>query len=579
MCLMLELVLVNAASHTQRVWNGALMRIANMEMSGSEAIQLSGDTQHKIDFSLSTGGDENTTKILVQNHGASLVLPGGQRIPSGMQRELALPTHFWVGSTHVSLSCSQYSSPHDPALVPFPSQHDAPEQYALSMKKLGSAPAAHTLAHWLATLSQLQQSVAGSQEFFQQAAYALFDPGGLDASLVLLIEQDQWRIAASHVACPGMSVAYRRDLLQRALTSGRTYFHDSRVVSSETISEGDAFVVVAPLVNRSGSVIGALYGIRHDHAQNQRRGIRPLEAQFVQAVADTVSAGMQRLEKEAEAAKLRARLEQVFSPTVARELERNPRLLEGDQREITVLFADLRGFTSLSEQLSPRELYQLLSDMMDRLTAVVMRYDGILIDYYGDGFSAFWNAPIPISQHAWKACSAAQDIQRELEDLNADWQGLIGRRLRIGIGIHTGLALVGNAGSQKRIKYGPRGATVNLAARIENATKHIGLPVLLSAETHQQVNHLIPARRVFRQSFEGIGKPVDLFQPLFAETKNQASDDLFEQALQQYEAEEFENALRLIEQLRSQGISDAPLDHLHRRVREKISPDSLVQIR
>jgi adenylate cyclase len=356
------------------------------------------------------------------------------------------------------------------------------------------------------------------------------------------------------------------------LETGRTLFHDARRVEPEQLTLCDAFVVVAPIANQAGETIGALYGIRHDHPQNQRRGIRPLEAQFVQAVAETVSASMQRLEKEREAAKLRVRMEQVFSPGLARELERNPRLLEGDQREITVMFADMRGFSSLSEQLSPHELYQLLGDAMDRLTAVILRQEGILIDYYGDGFSAFWNAPVPQPNHAYLACEAARQIQRELEDLNADWQGFTGRRLRMGIGIHTGIALVGNSGSRQRIKYGPRGSTVNLAARIENATKQLGVPILMSGESQRLLGTALPTQRVFRQTFEGMSKPVDLYQPLESERTNTQVLETFAQALAAFDKQQWEPSLEILEQLRAAGYSDAPLDHLLRKTREHFTP-------
>jgi adenylate cyclase len=312
-----------------------------------------------------------------------------------------------------------------------------------------------------------------------------------------------------------------------------------------------------------------LYGVRYDHPQNRRRGVRPLEAQFVQAVADTVAARQAALAQETQLAQMRVRLEQAFSPTVARELERNPKLLEGDEREITVLFADLRGSTTLAESLAPRALYQLLGDVLERLTQVVTSFEGTVIDYYGDGLAAFWNAPLPRAGHPLLACQAAHAMQRELHDLSHDWQPLLGRRLHLGIGIHTGLALVGNAGSQRRIKYGPRGSTVHLAARIEGATRHVGVPILLSSATAHAVAGALPTRRVFRDILSGIAEPVDLFEPLYPSEGLPAPDALLSRALEQYEQGDDAAALTTLTALREAHPSDAAVAHLLRRTQSR----------
>jgi len=155
-------------------------------------------------------------------------------------------------------------------------------------------------------------------------------------------------------------MAYRRTILDRVVAERQTLFHDARAIAERVPETCSGFVVAAPVVGVSGEVVAVVYGSRFDHENNNRRGIRPLEAQFTQAVAETVSAGLSRLERESEVIRLKSRLELAFSPSVVRELEQNPNLLEGDQREVTILFCDLRGFTPLSERLSPRESYALI---------------------------------------------------------------------------------------------------------------------------------------------------------------------------------------------------------------------------
>ena len=570
---MLEVVLYNSVQHVQALIQQGRLAVSSSLEDSPDTLRIRGEEGRTVELSLEAIAEQQTTTLRVHNLGQSIVLPGGKRIAVGMTRELQLPVRFWVGRTMVHVRASDCVRPHDETLLSFPRLENDAQNYATVMKKLGGAPAAHTLANWFDALGRLQQSVAGSDEFFAKAAFSLFDPGGLDVGMVLLQEQGEWRIAASYVAHPDAAMIFRRTILDRVIAERRTLFHDARSIAEGNYEQCGEFVVAAPIFGERGEVLGVMYGARFDHEQNHRRGIRPLEAQFVQAVSDAVSAALTRISKETEAARIRARMEQVFSPKISRELERNPRLLEGDQREVTVLFGDIRGFTTLSEQLSPRESYTLLGDAMDRFTNIIMRQEGVIIDYYGDGLAAFWNAPFKQPDHARLACEAAFAMQRELADLSADWIGLTGRNLRMGIGIHTGLALVGNAGSFARIKYGPRGNTVNLAARVENATKQVGLPILITHSTMLALRETLPTRRVFRQKLAGFETAVDLYQPLSGNLVNstEAYRTSLNQAIELYETGDFARAGELLEALQLNGVEDAALDHLLRRIREQVS--------
>ncbi|MCE9524487.1 MAG: adenylate/guanylate cyclase domain-containing protein, partial [Planctomycetales bacterium] len=246
--------------------------------------------------------------------------------------------------------------------------------------------------------------------------------------------------------------------------------------------------------------------------KNQRVGVRHLEAQLTQLLAETMTVGLERQRREAEAARTRILLEQAFSPELASQLQRNPELLEGHEREITVLFSDLRGFFEISERLGPHETYRFLGDVMNRLTESIMLTSGVIIDYYGDGLAAMWNAPTDQYNHAELACRAAHAMLEELPAINATWREALGQDLALGIGIHTGLARVGNAGTQRRIKYGPRGATVNLASRVEGATKRLGVPLLITEQTQRLLPPSIFTRRCLRAQLSGAAAPVDLYE-------------------------------------------------------------------
>jgi adenylate cyclase len=567
---MLEIVIHNAKQHEQKWLRQGKLRLA--QSAGDLPTMVVHDPSGRpLCIDIEYGTTRDAQLIQLTNHGQTIVLPGGKRIAAGMTKALTLPTQLCVGSTNIFLQAEITARPHDTAITHFPSLRSNPQEYAALMKQLGSAPAAQTLANWFEALSRLQQIVAGSEDFFTEAAFALFDPGGLDVGMILLHDNGAWRIAASHVTQADPRMTVRRALLEQVLEHRCTLFHDAKAIAEGQFADCQEFVVVSPFFNALGEIAGVAYGVRFDHENNHRHGIRPLEAQFVQAVADTVSAALTRIQKETEAATMRARIEQIFSPKVAKELERNPQLLNGDQREVTVLFCDLRGCTSLCESLSPRETYSFMGDVMDRFTHCVTRYEGVILDYFGDGLAAFWNAPLSQPEHAWLACQTAFAMQKELPDINADWLGLIGRNLRMGIGIHTGIALVGNAGSATRLKYGPRGSMVNAACRIEQATKTFGVPLLLSATTWAQLQGKVHGRRVANQKLDGLETPIELYQAWPSNAVEQlAIAKPMEQAIELFEKQEFAESQSIFLQLKQEGADDPICDYYIRKVREQL---------
>ena len=142
---------------------------------------------------------------------------------------------------------------------------------------------------------------------------------------------------------------------------------------------------------------------------------------------------------------------------------------------MTVLFADIRGFSAVSGRIPPRLACELIRDIMEHLTAHIMESAGVVVDYVGDGLLAMWNAPAEQPDHAVRACRAALAMRGGLPELNRRWEGRLGKAIGLGIGINSGAALVGNTGSRQKFKYGPLGHTVNLASRVEGATKHLGV--------------------------------------------------------------------------------------------------------
>ncbi len=157
--------------------------------------------------------------------------------------------------------------------------------------------------------------------------------------------------------------------------------------------------------------------------------------------------------------------------------------LRGDRRRISVLFCDLRGFTTISEGLTPEKVVQLLNEYFERMVEVVFRNKGTLDKFIGDGLMVIFGAPEDDPYQEENAVKAAIEMQSELRALSVKWKAE-GLDLHIGIGINSGPAIVGNIGSSRRMEYTAIGDTVNLASRLESATKELGVGILVSEYTH-----------------------------------------------------------------------------------------------
>jgi adenylate cyclase len=187
-----------------------------------------------------------------------------------------------------------------------------------------------------------------------------------------------------------------------------------------------------------------------------------------------------------------------LSPAQVEAVVRNPDLLAlgGEQREITVMFTDVRGFTRISEQFDPHGLTRFMNRFLTPMSDLILSAAGTIDKYMGDAIMAFWNAPLPVESHAARACTAALEMQAKLVTLNAEWeteakvQGHGHIPVRIGVGLNTGLATVGNFGSAQRLTYSCLGDQVNLASRLEGQCKTYAVGIIIGENTCQQVPDL-----------------------------------------------------------------------------------------
>ena len=181
-----------------------------------------------------------------------------------------------------------------------------------------------------------------------------------------------------------------------------------------------------------------------------------------------------------------------LSPLILERLERDPGLLklEGESREITAFFSDIRGFTTISESLTPPQVTAMLNQYFTPMTRIVVDHKGLVDKYMGDGLAAMWNAPIDVADHPAQAARASLAMLKSLEKLNAHWRAdkALGLpQIKIGIGLHTAEARVGNFGSEDHLEYSMLGDMVNLTSRLEALTKQYGVPIIISEQTRERI--------------------------------------------------------------------------------------------
>jgi len=220
--------------------------------------------------------------------------------------------------------------------------------------------------------------------------------------------------------------------------------------------------------------------------------------------------------EEREKRKARERFSRFLAPAIVDEVLRHEGSLQlgGEKRELTVLFADIRGFTSISEQLDPHLLLDLLNQYLTPMTDIIVSgHQGTLDKYMGDAIMAFWGAPRAQPDHALRACKAALAMLEELERLRAGWRARGLPDVDIGIGLNTGAMSVGFVGSQDRFyNYTVLGDAVNLASRLEGANKEYGTRTIIGRETWAQVREHVVVRQLDLVRVKGKREPVEIYE-------------------------------------------------------------------
>ena len=248
---------------------------------------------------------------------------------------------------------------------------------------------------------------------------------------------------------------------------------------------------------------------------------------------------------------LRRAFSSYVSPQLLEIITRNPEALKlgGEKRTVTVLFSDIRGFTGISEGLPPEKLVALLNEFLTPMTDTILKNGGMLDKYIGDAIMALFNAPVDLEDHADRACRSALEMVALLKELNGKFKKEYGVELKIGVGINTGEAVVGNMGSRQRFDYTAIGDTVNLASRLEGLNKLYKTEILLSEFTKEHLREGFLLRRIDRVVVKGRKGAVLVYELLEDTERNRRLAKVFEQALDIYFKGDFEEAKLLFEEI------------------------------
>ena len=274
------------------------------------------------------------------------------------------------------------------------------------------------------------------------------------------------------------------------------------------------------------------------------------------------------LVEEKEKRRIRTAFGQYLSPEVIRRLLFNPKLVEPKKTEITVMFSDIRGFTTISENLDAQDLAVFLNQYLSDMTSLVFEYQGTLDKYIGDAVMAFWGAPFEVDDHAVNGCNSALQMMQRVREMQQEWQAKGKPKIDIGIGLNSGVASVGNMGSALRYGYTALGDTVNLSSRLEGLNKDYGTHIIVNETTYaatREANFVYRELDVIR--VKGKTHPVTIYELMGRKSETsvygsvpelQVRLDQFARGRELYRARRWEEAQRIFQTILDKWADDGP---------------------
>lgn len=514
--------------------------------------------------------EDGRLNIMNLSSAMTLGLSDGTSIEPGGSMQTSLPSVVQIGSKVVRLLAAANDNESDGHIERLATPTMLPGQMKVEPQLFSSLalPTAmnqrqDVVLDWLQAMMSVFQSAASSERFIADAAAAVANMTHLDCAAVLRLFENQWKITAFYSPEETVNQASWQPsaTILNEILNGKTTIRQLPSTTAQPIHSLATVnsLVASPILDQAGNVIGALYGDRRTSIGLTGVAISELEARLVDLLACGVSTGLARLEQEKAAVAARVQFEQFFTPELTRQLELDPDLLRGRDAAVTLLFCDIRKFSHYSEKLGPQGTFEWINDVMEILSECVIAHEGVLVDYIGDELMAMWGAPALCESQATLACRAAIDAVQQLSELNRRWQSRLGGEMDIGIGINTGMARVGNTGSPRKFKYGPLGNTVNLASRVQSATKQLGVQFMVTGSTVAKLDATFQVRRLCRVRVFNIAEPTDLFE--VADSQNSPwiqHKESYAAALEAFESDDCMTAIHLAGSLVKHLPNDGP---------------------
>ncbi|MEY4177864.1 MAG: Adenylate cyclase 2 [Planctomycetota bacterium] len=559
---------------------------AKIERPSDDRIVLAEMTETNVSRRHLRVEPRGATHVSLRNESsiAHIALPGNRRLAPGETLEVELPIACELGSKVVHLDWrpadDNLRSLMEPTLAPgsgtMLGSGRIPKVSVANLEAIDSKTNPGAVLAWIQATMEVFQSAAGSEDFLKKAVMAAAEMVNLDTVAVVLKPTAQqglrWSVAAVY---PPVADNWRpsETILQRVADMRHTFFHaipQRQGIAASLV--GVQSIIAAPILDANSDLIGALYGEGRSKAARERElkvaaPLTDIEAKLFELLAYGVATGLARLAQERKLIAERVRFEQFFTPELARELQsRGDEMLATRDADVTVMFCDIKGFSRVSSRTGMKQAIDWVREVLSEISDCVAEHDGVLVDYGGDSLEALWGAPLVTPDHALQACRAAIAMRRRLPALSDAWQERLGQPTEISIGINSGLAQVGNIGSRRKFKYGAFGTTVNLASRIQGATKHLGASILASHSTVQAAKGDFAFRRLATVRTVNIIEPVELYEMVPERTP--AWDDLrkrYELAYSLFERGRFVEAMGHLGKLFADFPNDDPTRKLLQR--------------
>lgn len=348
----------------------------------------------------------------------------------------------------------------------------------------------------------------------QRGFIMLYDEGSNDLTIKVARNMGG-RLDLTRTTGISHTIAWRTFEKGDAITTEDATKDDRFKTQESVISYAIGSVISVPLISKEKGKIGVIY---LDNPVAQKK-FDEYDIEFMKSFANQAAIAIenaQLYEKIKEEEKIRARLERFFSPTVVEKImaEEKALALGGENRVATILFCDIRGYTSLTEKIDTLVSVEILNDFLSSMTEEVFIHEGTLDKYIGDCVMAIFGAPVAHPDDPLRAIKAALGMKKRVHELKEQWRGKMNipeiERFDIGIGIHTGEVIAGNVGNIKRMEYTVVSTAVNLASRLESAA--IPGQILISSVTHDLTRESVTAKKLSPVMLKNISKPVEVYE-------------------------------------------------------------------